>query len=241
MKNRIAALLVPLLLLASTASAQVLVWRSQPLQFVHTGNPPAAFPSGTSPTFQNGGTVLTDAAGGGVLQGTYPAINKQRDTTQAIDLSDHFLKATGAFRGGLWVAGDTTATFGVLQLQGSTGTVDSIVVTRDASLDGVNWSVVDSIMYHRGAASTTGFAVADGDSLGIKLNSISDPLGNSLGKGSIWWSAAPLQTLSGVTAQAIMDFRYIRFRISASNSDLNAGGSVTGSFSYPAVAYPYNR
>jgi hypothetical protein len=207
------------------------------LVFSRQGNPPTPFAGGAnaSPTM-NGGKC-----GSGVAC-------MAQDTSQAIPIWDHILNRAETLRA-LTPAGtsvDTLAFFGTLRLTSTVGTIDSIKVRRDVSADGLVWTAVDSLSYSiPNIVSGTILAQAVGDSLGLKLTSVTSTIdGATIGSGAVSFYVNPLGVINGATRLAFKNFHYIRFRVSMSEADnIAAGlnGGVSATFSYPAVGSGFNK
>lgn len=205
-------------------------WREVALSFARFGNPatPFANASGTSivSAVMNGGKC-----GSGV-------VCVARDTSQAIWLGDHAERDPLRTRTNAQSLTDTLAVLGVLELRSSSGTIDSVMVHRDLSIDGWNWVAVDSCAI--GGVSVGGTYLASvlaGDSLHIKLGSITTSIdGATEGRGSVWFYGDPLELPNRRTKFAMTGFNYIRFRLSMTGSDNIAAGSsggLQGWFKYP--------
>lgn len=168
----------------------------------------------------------------GTKAGSGVAIAAQ-DTSTAIDVSDWFYRRSMAVRATspAGASGDSCV-MGTLTITGTSSTIDTFVVSREVSSDGFVWSVPDSQVAHISSANTMGGFAVGTDSVRVVGTSITvSPLvSTSFTKASITYSALPGAGSANVTAQAMFDVNYVRFRIHMTSGDAAAAGS-TGGFS----------
>lgn len=234
------------LTLVGTAQAQEMSWKSVPLSFVRAGNPATPFPGLSGSGFISGS--LANGGKGGVGVAVSP-----QDTSQAIDIGDHYFRRAPALRAaaggvaGSVSPGDTASTFGVLSIRSTSGTIDTVKVAKDVSLDGVAWTAIDSLS--ASVTSVSGTITVQpivGDSCSVKLASVTTSIdGGTIGAGSILFHCNPFSTSAqGVSRLGMVDVRFVRFRIWMTPGDNVAAGSSGGlnaTFSYPTGGKSYNN
>ena len=205
-------------------------WREEQLVFFRTGNPAHPFPAAS------GQSIVSNVMNGGKCGSGVVCV--ARDTSGAIWVGDHAERNPLSARVNAISLVDTAAVFGVLRLKSSPGTVDSLMIHRDLSIDGYNWTAVDSCGLGGVLVAGTYLpSVLAGDSLAIDLGTITTTIdGGSEGRGGVLFYGDPLELPNRRTKFAMSGFNYIRFRISMSAGDNIAAGStggVQGWFSYP--------
>lgn len=186
---------------------------------------------------ENGGTTrnktyLPGKCGAGV-------ICVAQDSSSSIDVSDWFENNRRIYTAEPIIASDTLSRFGTLLVRAAGGALaDTLTIFRDVSVDGVTWSVVDSIAGHVNAIGGSHTSSAVSDSLVLIMTNVTNPGGGTSRVGSYTWNASPFTVITGITALAGRNFNFIRFRIHMSAGD-GAGASdrgVSAQFMYPAVA-----
>lgn len=234
------------LTLVGTAQAQELSWKPVPLMFIRAGNPATSFPG------LSGSGFITGSLANGGKGGVGVAVSPQ-DTSQAIDIGDHYFRRTAAMRAaaggvaGSVSPGDTAATFGILSIRSTSSTIDSVKVAKDVSLDGVTWTAIDSLS--ASVTSVSGTILVQpiaGDSCSVKLASVTTNIdGGAVGAGAIYFHCNPFSTSAqGVSRLGLADVRFVRFRIWMTPGDNVAAGSSGGlnaTFSYPTGGKAYNN
>ena len=240
MKNPIRNLLIPLLglLYVTTASAGEFYIKSAPLQWLRTSvgtdNPRAGLNAFYSQALADGNHNSANAGVALVFQ----------DTSGVIDVRDHWAKIAPIFVTKVTNLDIPDSTeFGTLVLRGSRSSIDSVTVIRDVSPDGFAWTSVDSQAVHIATnQSTSNAAVAD--SVVIILTTLTDPIQGTSSAGAILYSCNPAVNPAGVTALALRNVQYVRFRIHMTAGDFAAAGTTNGviaTFQYPAQEPSYNR
>jgi hypothetical protein len=176
--------------------------------------------------------------------GNHPAANRgvaipAQDTSQAINIEDHWwrrLLLTKSGFPGTGVASDSVS-LGTLYIKSTSSTVDTIHVFRDTSVDGFNWTAVDSAAQHISSPQWAAGVYAVGvDSLRLILTTRTNISGITEGNGTISMTCYPGMSNVGVSGMGIADVRFIRFRFHLSAGDFVAAGTtggITASFSYP--------
>jgi len=193
-----------------------------------------------SVTLSNGqhGT-LTPAAGVGIT----PAAQSLActDTTDKIDIRDHWARALATYIQMPVVASALLAESlqaGTLTLQSNSATIDTILVLRDVSNDGITWSAVDSVGAHVISDAAQIVTGAVSDSCEFIMTALSNSAGTTGFKLGLTFTANPWFTRSGVTAQALVGVNFIRFRLHMTYTDyFSAGASkgLTGEWVFPSV------
>ncbi len=163
-----------------------------------------------------------------------------QDTSDIIDTSDWFEQNRRIYTAEPIIASDTLSRFGTLLVRAAGGALaDTVTIYRDVSVDGVTWTVIDSIAGHVNAIGGSHTSSAISDSLVLIMTNVASPSGSSNRVGSYTWNASPFMTITGISALAARNFFYIRFRIHMTAGDgastLSSRG-VSAQFSYPAVA-----
>ena len=224
------ALTAPSLVFSAPTKVEDGRWREVALSFYRSGNPATPFPGAS-------GSQITSSIMNGGKCGSGVAC-RARDTTAAIWVGDHAERDALRARTNAQSLTDTLAVFGVLELRSTSGTIDSLMIHRDLSIDGFNWTAVDSCGL--GGVSVGGTYLASvlaGDSLHIKLGSITNSIdGGTEGRGSVLFYGDPLELPNRRTKYAMIGFNYVRFRINMTESDNIAAGTtggVQGWFKYP--------
>jgi len=214
-------------LASCSAQAQVVVVREKTLTFQRTDA--ALSPPSYVTSFSDGNHPV---AGRGI------AVAPQ--DTAIVDISDHFYRyqpnVIRAFPGA-GTAGDSVWV-GTLSIKGSGTTIDSVTFFRDVSADGFTWTTVDSSIAHivSGQVPITVYATAS-DSARAILASTLDPVAPNK-QAVISLFAYPAMSSGGITAQALNDVNFIRFRMRMTVGDFAAAGTTggfTATFRYPAV------
>jgi hypothetical protein len=187
-------------------------------------------------------TPLWNGTHGTATPGIAAANISLHDTSQVIDVRDHWLRTIFAYRASVDPAASVkcdTTEFGTLFITSTSGTIDSVWILRDVSADGLNWTAVDSIGSHIETGSTIHTTTQAVDSVGVILTSQSGQSGASLCKAAVTFTAWPWSSGSGgVTAQAFRGVNFWRFRVHMSPGDYAAAGANGGlrlEFQYPAV------
>ena len=105
------------------------------------------------------------------------------------------------------------------------------------SVDGFNWTAVDSIGQHISSPQwTTGFAAVGADSMRLIFSTRTNINGSTEGNAAISFSIYPNAPNASVSGMGIADVRYVRFILHMSPGDFAAAGTsggVTGQFVYP--------
>jgi hypothetical protein len=137
---------------------------------------------------------------------------------------------------GAGLAGDSLW-FGSLSITGTSSTIDTCVFFRDVSPDGFNWTLVDSAVTHIVSGQVASAIHASGaDSVRFILTAFDAT--SPAKKGVASFFGYPVMAAAGITAQALNDVNFIRFRVKMTPGDYAAAGTtagLTGSFRYPAV------
>lgn len=177
-----------------------------------------------------------------------------QDTSQAIDVRDHWsvYYRTNKTEGTL-AADSTVGSFGTLLLRTTKHSIDSIMVFRDFSADGVRWTAVDSIAGHVQSDTTSNGSSAVSDSVFFRNSApavILSPNGIASRVVSYSWQCNPFMQTGGITALAGVaagpsPVNFIRFRIHMTAGDYAAASSgadgVIGTFTYQAQDPSYPR
>ena len=179
--------------------------------------------------------------------GNHPAAGKSiavapQDTSQAIDISDLYWRRMVLARTtypGSGVAADSLFGFSI-SLHSTASTIDTVLLKWQTSLDGINWTAVDSIGQHISSPQwTTGFAAVGADSMRLVFSTRTNINGSTEGNASINFSIYPGMANSGISGMGIADVRFVRFIIHMSPGDFAAAGTtggVTAQFVYPYEA-----
>lgn len=161
------------------------------------------------------------------------------DTTVAIDVRDHWLNAVGALRpaGASVLTGDSTW-FCDLLLRSNSSTIDSVTYFRDVSVDGMTWTVLDSLQGHVVSDRLALTLGAVSDSGRVALASFSTPAGAVGTAAGLSFNCVPTAMgRAGITALSIQGVRFIRFRLHMTPGDFAAAGTtrgITAEVVYPA-------
>lgn len=256
MKNRILTLLVPLLCFASTALAQG-EWtvKNVPLNWLRYVSGADAFHVGDGSFQQSIGAIDGRHNSSNMTAATSIAL---QDTSQWVYVGDHILhalvsNAVGA-SGPLGVP--DSAWFGTLilksglQTAGAAGIMDTLVLFRDYSFDGVGSTFADSITSHCWTDSVRVPGVVAVDSITITAcpTLAVNGSGQVIRYFSYSWPGLPsVATMTSKGASPLSTgFNYVRFRVKLTGGDLVAIGSnsanvIHGEFQYPAVSAGYNK
>jgi len=164
------------------------------------------------------------------------------DTSAGIDVREHWLKSKSAYvtappTGSTSLLADSLA-FGTLTLTSNSATIDTILVLRDVSNDGITWSVVDSVGAHIICDAAQIVTGAVSDSAEFVMTSVSSSAGAAGFKLGMTFTANPWFSRAGVTAQALLGVNFVRFRYHMTYTDYVAAGAsrgVVGDFVFPAV------
>ena len=219
-----------------------------PLTFVRTST------AADNPLFGTLGVGVYQTAVANGTHGTatagIAAVNPSlTDTSMAIYVGDHWAKMVSVLRQFPGIVAnllsDSTVALGTLSLTGLSSTIDTVILLRDVSADGITWTIVDSLGAHIVSATAQVVTGAVSDSAEFIMPSISNINGAVATKLALTFPANPWFTASGVTAVAIgTGVNWIRLRLHMTSGDYAAAGAsrgITGEFIYPAVDWNVNQ
>jgi hypothetical protein len=162
------------------------------------------------------------------------------DTTAAIDVREHWLKTRVVYLQAPLVADLADSTFfGTLKLTSTASTIDTVTIQRDVSVDGITWTVVDSIAGHVISDTAPIFQ----QSQTLDSTRVIMPASGSVTAYGAGWDVYPFGPKTGVTALALEGVNFIRFRIHMTPGDYAAAGAtggIRGTFEFPSAdSNPY--
>jgi hypothetical protein len=201
-------------------------------------------PFGSLPVAQPYGTDLSNgnhnAANLGVAVGV-------EDTSQAIPIFDHWLKAAQSMRSTPAFASTLLADSswgGSILFTTNSSTIDTVTYFLDHSVDGKVWTVRDSLQGHVISDRLALTLGAVSDSARVALASFSAANGAVGTSAGISITMNPYFSPGGVTAQSIVGINYLRLRVHMTPGDFAAAGATRGiraDFVYPAVDANQNQ
>jgi len=187
---------------------------------------------------RNGETVFTsyDVANGFRDFNFINPASPPSDTTAPVAIYDHFYRfnnhGVAAFPGSGSAA--DSVFLGALSLEGTSSTIDTFVVYRQISVDGISWTSADSAGYSHAIGTGTDYAT---DATLTYARGIGSTLDLGPAKRlTLLYFGHPNMTASGITRRAIRDVNFVRFIVTMTGGDAyNAGrnNGLRARFTYP--------
>ena len=154
------------------------------------------------------------------------------DTSAPIPLWNHYYRNNNH---GIGTAVTDTVFFGTLIVEG-TSAIDSLVVWKQVSSDGVNWKTLDSLSY-AGVIAPSGAAIWNTSNAQIYVRGVAQSTGFGGTQFSYTMHTSPRHSTNGAQNRyGTLDVNFVRFYVQMTAADYLAAGQSNGvraRFIYP--------